>query len=134
MSVLDLALTMEALKAKLVTGGQKRVYADPGESVVAPCVVVGYPTVMEFDATYGDGARRFVFPVYAVAGAVTAKATRKALSGYVAGAVAIKAALDGSLSVSPGTATVRVTDATVQAVILGAVEQIAVRFDVEVFG
>lgn len=134
MSVLDLELTMDALKAKLIAGGQRRVYADPGEAITLPAVVIGYPTTMDFDATYGDGARRFVFPVWAVAGAVTAKATRKQLSATVKGATAVKAALDGSLTVSPGTATVRVTDAVVSAVILAGVEQMAVRFDVEVFG
>lgn len=134
MSVLDLELTMNALKAKIVAGGQKRVHANPGEAVTAPAIVVGYPTEITFDVTFGRGADQFTFPIFAIAGTAKGTATRKQLSAYVRGAVDLKDALDGPMTVSGTVVTCRVTEAKVQPVTIDAVEYLALVFDTEVIG
>jgi len=132
MSEIDLGVTMDALAAKLEDGGvSKRIYAWPVDSVAPPAVVIGYPTALDFDVTFGRGSDRAVFPIYFVAGRISDRTTRDALSVIVTGANSIKTALDGPLSSTLG-GTVRVTDCQVQEVTVGSISLLAAVFSTEV--
>ena len=132
MAALNLALTMDALAAKVPAGVAARVYAWPVESVTPPCVVVGYPKTIDFDATFGRGSDTAVFPMWFLAGKVSTKQARDALSAVISGAAGIKATLDGALTVGTTTADVRITDCTIEEVTVAAVVYLAARFDCEV--
>lgn len=124
---------MDAMAAKLLAGDvTDRVHAYPVESVTVPCVVIGYPSEIDFDMTFGRGSDRAVFPVWFIAGKTMTKATRDAVSARLTGIAAVKNVLDGPLTVGSATASLRVTNATVEAVTVGGVGYLAVRFDTEV--
>jgi hypothetical protein len=132
MSAIDMAGTMDALAAKVPTTAAYRVFAWPVEDVTPPCVVVGYPTSIDFDLTMDRGSDMAVFPVWYVVGKVAGKQARDALSAIITGAAGIKNALDGPLTVGSSTADVRVTDCTPETITVAAVPYLAARFDCEV--
>jgi hypothetical protein len=131
MATFDMAGTMDALAAK-VPASTYRVYAWPVEDATPPFVIVGYPTVIDFDQTFADGSDRAEIPVWYVVGNVATKQARDALSDIIRGASGIKTALDGPLTVGSATASVRVTDCTPETITLAGVQHLAARFDCEV--
>lgn len=109
--------------ASLVTG---LVYPYPVETVTVPCTVIGFPTEVVYDLTYADTAT-FRIPVWRVVGG-TGIAARDAVSDALTEALSVKDALDGTHDFG----AVRVTNADVSEVTIGAVTYPAVRFDTEV--
>jgi hypothetical protein len=128
-----MAAIMDALAGAVPTAITRQAYGHPVGSVVPPAAVVGYPTTFEYDATYGRGADRVVFPVWFVCGMVDDEAARTAVSAVVSGTDEIKAAIETDATLLTTVHTARVTDATFESVTIGAVPMIAVRFDVEVY-
>ncbi len=128
-----MAAIMDALAGATPTGYATKSYAYPTGSVVPPAVVVGYPTTLEFDAVFGRGADRVVFPVFFVCGAVDDKAARDTVSVIVSGTHEIKAAIESNSTLLTKVDTARVTDGTFESVTIGGIAMIAVRFDVEVY-
>lgn len=127
-----MAAVMDALAARILAAGvTTRAHAWPVGAVQPPCAIVGYPEEIEFDATFGRGSDRAVFPVWMVCGNVSDRTARDVLSGYITGATGIKDALDGNLGGVVQTA--RVTDCQIEKTTIGAVEYIAARFQIEVF-
>lgn len=132
MAALQLAATMQAIADTIVSEGvTTRAYAWPSGQIQPPCAIVGYPEQIDFDATFGRGSDRAVFPVWMVCGNVSDRTARDVLSGYITGATGIKDALDGNLGGAVQTA--RVTDCQVEKTTIGAVEYISARFDIEVY-
>jgi hypothetical protein len=72
-----------------------------------------------------------MFPIWYVVGRVMEKATRDKLSVVIADMAAISSSIGGAHA--PSIQTARVTDCTVESVIIGAEAYISARFDVEVF-
>jgi hypothetical protein len=133
MAAYDMARTMDALAAKVLAAGiSTNVYAYPAETVQVPCVVVGYPTSIDFDRTFARGSDRAVHPIFFLTGRANTKAARDSLSDVLAAATGIKDTLDGDLTVGDNTAAVRVTDGTVEEVTVSGVPYLAARFTVEV--
>lgn len=123
---------MQALADRAVAAGVvTRAYGWPAESVQPVCLVVGYPTSIDFDASFGRGSDRAVFPCWVIVGKAHERTTRDAISQYVTGATGIKEALDGDLGGAVQTA--RVTDCQIEAIAVGAVEYLAARIDVEIY-
>lgn len=131
MAQLDLSAVMDAVAANVPEALTKRAYAWPVETVSPPCAVVGYPTSIDFDATFGRGSDKVVMPLWFVVGAVSDKAARDALSAVIAGADAVKDSLDGDLS---GTVqTCRVTDCQIDQLLIGAITYLTARFTLEIY-
>lgn len=130
---MDLAGIMDALAGATPSAITPRHYAYPVGSVVPPAVVVGYPTTIEYDATFDRGVDRLVIPVFYVCGMVDDIGARAAVSAVISGTNEIKLALETNSTVITKTDTVRVTDATPESIVIGGQEMIAVRFDVEVY-
>lgn len=99
------------------------VYPYPSESVSVPCSVVGYPTEIVFDTP-----TTVTLPVWRLVGGDGIDA-RDALSDALADQSSVKEALDGLHAWGD----VRVTNAVVEAVSIGAITYPALKFDVEVY-
>lgn len=136
MAEFDLVRIMDGIAAVArdsMLGFGDRVYDWPTLTVNPPCLVVGYPTSLTFDATYGRGADRATFPVWVVLGRVDARSTRDVLGDYlgpVDNVTSVKSVLDGDLDGSCQSA--RVTAATVEAVNISGVDYQSIRFDLDV--
>jgi len=70
---------MDEIAARLATTGL-RTYEWPVGSVVAPAVVVGYPTAYTYDVTYGRGLDTLELPVVLVVGRASDRPARGELS------------------------------------------------------
>jgi hypothetical protein len=131
MAALDLKTVMDALATACPTSAGTRKFGYPVGAVEPPAVIVGYPTTCEFDATFGRGSDRAVFPIWYVVGRVMEKASRDKLSAVITDMAAISSSIGGVHA--PSIQTARVTDCTPESVIIGAETYIAARFDVEVY-
>lgn len=137
MSALVLTTVMDALAtATSAASGIDRAYAYPVEAPQTPCVVVGYPEDdIEFDMTFGRGADRAVFPVWAVLGLWQDANTRTAVSNVINAATDVKTKIEASTTLL-ALGAIRVTGARVEAWTMGRGEtpliNAAVRFTVEV--
>lgn len=130
---LNLNAVTDALGVRLATITGLRVYDYPADAAAPPAAIVGLPTALEFDATKARGLDRCVIPVMLLVGRVSDRASRDAMSAYLAGtgASSVKAAVDGNLG---GAAqSVRVMEARVEVVTLSAIEYLGATFDVEVY-
>lgn len=136
MAPMDLVVVMDAIAATARDAGlpfEERVYEWPTLSVNPPCLVVGYPTELRYDATYARGADRGTFPAWVVCGRVDARSTRDLIAAYIGGPgedPSVKSALDGTLG--DAVASCRVTSATIEAVTISGVDYQSVRFDLDI--
>lgn len=126
---MNIATIMDAIAAagEALTSN---TYAWPVESASVPCMVVGYPTDLEFDLTFQGGADEANFPVYFLVGKSTDKNARNALSEVIAGATNIKNTLDGNLggAIQSG----RVTDCKIEEVSVAGIPYLSATFTYEV--
>ena len=120
-----MAEIMDGLAALVPTDN---AYAWPVESVTVPCFVVGYPSNVDFDLTFGRGGDTFRLPVWQVVGKSGSKAARDLLSAALTGVASVKEALDGAQTFGD----VRVTDASIEEITIAAVAYVGIKFNVEV--
>jgi hypothetical protein len=128
-AVMD-AIAATAKAAGLVSAD--RAYAWPTLTVNPPCLVVGYPTAINYDATYARGFDRATFPFWIICGRIDARTTRDQIATYIGpdGAASVKTAMDGPLGGAVQSA--RVMSATIEATTISGVDYQAVRFDLDV--
>lgn len=100
-------------------------YPFPVDAVSVPCAVVGYPVDLEYDLT--PSSHKVVLPVWRVVGGSGIEA-RDAISDALADQGSVKDAIDGAHLWGD----VRVTEAHVEQVSIGAIAYPAIRFDCEV--
>lgn len=112
-----------------VEGLAPQVYAWPAESVTVPCIVIGFPTTIDYDTAFYGGGDRLVFPLWYVVGKSGTKSARDALSEVMSGAQSIKQALDGSTAFGD----LRATDASIEEISIAAVTYLAAMFTVEAY-
>ena len=99
-----LSTVMDAIAAEVATDlpAGTRVYAYPVPAPVPPCLIVGYPTSLEYDLTFHatgtTGKIRAVFPVRFVVPRVLDKSARDAISAVVTGSPGIPESLGGNLA------------------------------------
>jgi hypothetical protein len=122
----DVAAAMDGL-ATACASLADNVYPWPADSVSVPCVVVGYPTTIDFDSTMARGADELVIPVWYVVGKTSTKDARDRLSTIIP---TMKNALDGAYAFGD----VRATTAGIAEMTVSATTYLAVRFDCEVIG
>jgi hypothetical protein len=101
------------------------VYSWPAEEVTVPCSVIGYPTQIQYDMTATSAI--VLLPVWRVVGG-DGEAARDSISDAISEAGSVKALLDGAHVWGD----VRVTEAAIEQIAIGAVTYPAVRFDLEV--
>lgn len=132
MSALALGATMQAIADRLVAAGVVTdAYGWPNRNATPISAIVSYPASIEFDATFGRGSDKAVFPVFVICGDVAAEDTRDVLSVYVSGVGSVKDALDGTLGGVVQTA--RVTDCEIAVINLAGVDYMAARYEIEVY-
>ena len=156
---IDLAAVMDALASGATSAaGLERGYGWPVDTVSPPAVVVGYPEEFEYDQTFGNTTDRATFPVWVVVGRVSTRAARDAIGSFVPGgggglvtesgdtlltedgdtligeaeSSAIKAHLDGNLGGKCDSANV--ARSAIEAVVIGGIDFLAARYDVDVIG
>jgi hypothetical protein len=87
-----------------------RVYAYPVPNPVPPCLIVGYPTSLEYDVTFhaiaSTGKIKAIFPVRYVVPRVIDRTALDAISAVVTGAPGIPESLGGNLAGSVDTCNV----------------------------
>jgi hypothetical protein len=125
----NLSAVMDGLAASL-SGLVVNRYAWPVESITVPCVVVGYPSRLDFDMVFARGADTWLVPLWYVVGKTGTKDARDALSDILSEAGSVKALLDGAHTFGD----VRVTNVEVTEVTIAAVVYLAAKFDCEVYG
>lgn len=123
-----MAATMDGL-GTLAAGLAPNVYPWPVESVNVPCVLIDYPSTIEFDTVFARGGDRVEHPVWFITGTTSNKSARDAMSAILADTSSVKSALDGSHSFGD----VRVTGADVSKVTIGGIDYIGVKFTAEVY-
>lgn len=121
---IDVSAVMDAIGDAIESTGVKRVYRYPADSVTPPCAVIGYPTDIRFDATFGRGSDAATFPVYYVVSSVNDRTTRDALTSTIK---QIKNAIDGLTQYAA-----LCSEAKVQGITVGAIAYLAVEFTVQV--
>jgi hypothetical protein len=132
MAAINLASTMDAIAQTLLSAGVvTKAYGWPNSGATPVSAIVSYPDEIEFDAVFGRGSDKAVFPVYIVCGAVHERSSRDVVSGYITGATGVKDALDGNLG--GAVQTCRVTDCRVDKITLAGVEYLAARFELETY-
>ena len=131
MTALNLTAVMDAIAALLTAETSDQAYAYPPDAAVSPCWIVGYPPDIDYDAVFGRGSDRAVFPVFRVVPRNDPKSARDALSAVISQANDIKAVLDGTLSSTVQSA--RVTSCKPSFIEIGGVPELAAEFSLEVY-
>lgn len=133
----DLNAVMDAIGTRLVGVTGLRVYDYAADAVSPPAAIVALPETVEYDVTAGRGADRVVIPVTVLVGKVSDRSARDQLAQYVSGtgAQSIKTAIEGGTDANLGGVahTVRITEARIDVVTIGAIEYLGASFDVEVY-
>jgi hypothetical protein len=120
---------MDTLAARLKAASYKNVYAYPTSPVQTPGVVIGYPTNIEFDVTYGDGAEAYTIPIYFLVGRELTEQARDSLSDIIAGGSSIKRTIE----TNPMTGTDnQVTDCRIETIAVGGIEYLSATFTLDV--
>lgn len=136
LSGFDLTSCMDGIAAYAMSQGvTTRAYGYPHPSPTPPCLVVGYPTRLDFDLTFHTsgtvGRVMALFPLRFIVGLVVDKASRDALSVIISGAAGIKNLLDGSMGGS-FLQTARVVDLRIEESTIGDARYLDALFDLEV--
>lgn len=76
---------MDQLANRLKTIEGLRVYEWPAASVQVPSAQIMYPTMYEYDKTYGRGVDRMTLPLVITVGRATERAVRDLLTIYMDG-------------------------------------------------
>jgi hypothetical protein len=127
--ITNLTAIMDGLAALATAAGiAPQVYAYPVESVTVPCVIIAYPTRMDFDVSFQRGGDELELPVFVLVGKTSTQDARDRLSTLLGDASSIKSAFDGAQSFGD----VRVTNASIEEVTVAAVTYLAAKFTVEV--
>lgn len=133
---LDLNAVMDAIGARLLGVTGLRVYDYAADAASPPAAIVALPETVEYDTVAGRAADRVVIPVTVLVGRVSDRAARSRLAEFVSGTgdSSVKTAIEGGDPVLGGAAqTVRVAEARIDVVTIGAVDYLGASFDVEVY-
>jgi hypothetical protein len=105
MTKLDLAGTMDAIAAALVSGGTvTKAYGWPHPTVQKGQAAVGYPEDGTLGATFGRGLDTATFPVWVIAGLPGEKSTRDYVSDLIDASDDVKTVIEAampSVAISP---------------------------------
>lgn len=127
MGKVDLATTMDAIAAALVTGGTvTKAYGWPHPTVQKQQAVVGYPTEGTLGFTFQRGGDRVTLPVWVICGLPGEESTRDYLSTLLGASDDVKTVIEAALS------SVEVNEPRIEVYEATGGEYMAVRFDCDV--
>jgi hypothetical protein len=130
-AAINLAAVMDAIKNTAVSQGViARAYEYPIPDPTPPCLIVGWPTKLDFDLTFKRGADEATFPVWFLVSKVMDRQARNALSAIITGATGIKDKLDGNLGGVVQSATV--VNCKVTALTITGIDYLAAEFEMDV--
>lgn len=131
---MNLVTLADELKAAASTITGLRVYATPGLAIHAPALVVGFPTAVEFDQTFGRGSDRLQLTLFLLVGKTSARSGGAALLGYLSGSgsQSVKAAIEGAAYTAAD--VVHVDSASVGAISAEGTEYLGATFETTVTG
>lgn len=124
----------DEIAAAAATIAGLRVHSRVGTAITAPALVVGYPSTVDFDSSYGRGADRITLPLFVLVGRASDRAGAGALLAYLSGegTASVKAAVEA------GTYTacdvVHVDSASVGAIVHEGVEYLGATFTTTIIG
>ena len=133
---LNIGAVMNGLGVRLATISGLRVYDFPADDVAVPAGVVGYPDPLEWDVTMDRDTDRATIPVHIVVSKVSDRASRDALTAYMAGSGAgtVKDAIEAEPTLGGAAASVRVMDVRGVNIRIAGVDYVAATFNVDVVG
>ncbi|MCG3757373.1 hypothetical protein [Amycolatopsis sp. Poz14] len=131
---MNLATVMDEMGQALAALDGLNVFPFSAKRITPPAAIVGWPDPLTYDAAMQRGKDRFTFPLYVVVGNVEALSARNRLAAYLDGADerSVKAVLERHEFTSCD--SVRVTEATVDALTLAGVEYLGAIFQTDVIG
>lgn len=131
---MNLAAVMDEMGAALDTIAGLNVFPFSANRITPPAAIVAWPDPLTYDAAMQRGKDRMTVPLYVVVGKVEARSARDRLAVFLDGADAksVKAALESHAYASCD--SVRVTEATVDAVTVAGVEYLGAIFQTDVIG
>lgn len=131
---MNLVTLADELKAAAATITGLRVYATPGLAIRAPALVVGFPTDVQFDQTFGRGSDRLQLTLFLLVGKTSARSGGTALLGYLSGSgsQSVKAAIEGGTYTAAD--VVHVDSASVGAISAEGTEYLGATFETTVTG
>jgi hypothetical protein len=129
MATFDMSAIMDALAEKCIQEVTPRAYAWPTESITVPCVVIGYPTEIDYDSTMYRGSDRALFPVFYIVGKASDRNSRDDISVVISGPM--KDALDGTLDGAVNECSVM--GCSVTEITVNSVAYLAAKFDIEIY-
>lgn len=128
--MLDMAAVMTGI-ADAVRDDDHVAYDFPTAKPSIPSFIVGYPDdAIELDAAMGLGGSRVDFPAWWVVGRRDERGIRDGLSDEIQ---FIRSAINADPTLGGAAQTVRTTSARIEAVAIGGVEYVAVRFSILVY-
>jgi hypothetical protein len=134
MAAANVASIMSGLNTRLDTIQGLRCYPYPSDSISVPAAIVAFPEVIEYDSTMARGSDRLVVPVHVLVGKVSDRTARTRLGAYLngSGSSSVKSAIETDVTLGATVQTVRVTEAEINVMTVGAADYLAATFTVEV--
>lgn len=124
---------MDALAAATPVGLTTKVYPWPVETFTVPALIVGYPTEIAYDQTFGRACDKLTIPIWAVFGNVSSLAARDELSGAISGEDEIKAAMEADPTLGGTCQVVRIGRCVPEIITAAGASYLAGRFEAEVW-
>ena len=124
------------LANRLATITGLRSHDQVPDSLTPPSGVVGPPSKVEYDKTFGRGADKYVFPVRVLAQKTDGRAAQTALDAYLSssGATSVKAAIEGDCTLGGKAHDLRVVSCqSYGSYQVGGVDYIGAEWTVEVW-
>ena len=135
MAVIDLSTLMAAISYAITTYSSiTRVYSYPPDSVIAPCAVVSYPTLLDYDNTMGHGSDVIDIPVHLIVGLVSDRNASLQLGPYISstGNYSVKYAIESDPTLGKSVQTSRVTNCSISVMDIGAISYLVATFNINV--
>ena len=131
---MDLNAVMDGLGVRLRTIDGLRVFDYPPDKVSPPAAVIGFPDIVTYDAVYAGGADVTTIPVYVLIAPGTDRVRRDELARYAyrVGALSVKAAVEGDVTLGGSAQTVRVQRCEFTSLTVADLTYPTAQFDVEV--
>src|ERR1700694_2858983 len=102
--------------AAAAVGVTPRNYGYPIVNPSPPCMIVGYPTRLDYDFTFKNAAIDADFPLWYVVSEVYDKGARTLLAPIISGAGSIKNQIEANLQGVAGAQTCRVVDMKIETI------------------
>lgn len=103
----------KGLKGALGSISELRLFDYVPSTISAPCAVIGYPNVYEYDKSFGRGLDRMEIEVTVFLGSVAERSSQDRMDAYISGSGgrSIKVAVEADRTLDGACADIRVVEA-----------------------